>query len=165
MDGQRIIYLDNGTMPNLSPKRERFCQEYVTDVTNQAAAAVRAGYSAKTAAQQASRLLKNVNVKEHIAELQQEAGKRCEVTVDSVIANLAELRDEARAKGQYSAAVRAEELIGKTIAAFTDVRRDDSHRMSDEALAGLLKGFLGEDAAAPLLQKLRDSSPDVGTVH
>ena len=68
-----IRYLPGVKMAELdNPRRESFCREYVIDVTNQAAAAVRAGYSAKTAAQQASRLLKNVNVKERIAELQQE---------------------------------------------------------------------------------------------
>ncbi len=148
-----------------NPRRESFCREYVIDVTNQAAAAVRAGYSAKTAAQQASRLLKNVNVKERIAELQQEAAKRNEVTVDNVVANLVELRDEAKAKGQLSAAVRAQEPIGKTCAAFVDVKHDDGARMSNEALAAVLAQHLGGDAAGQLMARLKASEPDAETVH
>ena len=148
-----------------NPQQERFCREYVIDVTNQAAAAVRAGYSAKTAASQASRLLKNVNVKARVAELQAEAAERSEVTVDNVVKKLGELRDEAQAKGQLSAAVRAQELIGKTCAAFVDVNRDDSSKMTNDALAAVLARHLGEDATATLMQKLRDSDPSVKTVH
>ena len=151
-------------MPALSSKRELFCQEYIVD-RNATQAAIRAGYSAAGAQQQGSRLLLDVVVKARVAELQEEAAKRNEVTVDSVIANLAELRDEARAKGQLSAAVRAQELIGKTCAAFVDVNQDDSRKMSNEALAAVLGAHLGEDATAVLMQKLRDSDPSVKTVH
>lgn len=53
-------------------KHERFCHEYVVDL-NGTKAAKTAGYSAKTAASQANRLLKNANIRARIAELTQEA--------------------------------------------------------------------------------------------
>lgn len=52
-------------MSKLTPKQQRFVEEYTVDC-NGAQAAVRAGYSKKTAKEQASRLLTNVNVKEAI---------------------------------------------------------------------------------------------------
>lgn len=52
----------------LTAKQKRFCEEYVIDF-NGKQAAIRTGYSPKTANEQASRLLTNVNVKKYISEL------------------------------------------------------------------------------------------------
>ena len=51
----------------LSPKRQRFVDEYLVD-NNATAAAKRAGYSARTAKQQGSRLLTSVDVQQAVAE-------------------------------------------------------------------------------------------------
>lgn len=56
-------------MSELTPKQERFCQEYVKDL-NGTQAAIRAGYSDHTANEQAARLLANVSVKAKISALQ-----------------------------------------------------------------------------------------------
>jgi phage terminase small subunit len=78
-------------MPALSnPKYEAFCQEYMKDL-NQTQAAIRVGYSEKTAVVQGSRLLTHVNVSERIAELMQERQQRTQVTADMVIAELAKI--------------------------------------------------------------------------
>ena len=53
----------------LTPKQKRFCEEYLIDL-NATQAAIRAGYSLKTAEQTASRLLRNVKVQEYIAKRQ-----------------------------------------------------------------------------------------------
>ena len=50
---------------------ERFCYEYIID-HNGKKAAIRAGYSEHTAAQQASRLLKKPQIQERISELEQD---------------------------------------------------------------------------------------------
>ena len=84
----------------LSPKQERFVAEYLLDL-NAAAAARRAGYSAKTAEQQGSRLLSNVKGAEAIATAQQSRTQRTQVDADWVLrrlhgeamADLAELFD------------------------------------------------------------------------
>jgi phage terminase small subunit len=52
----------------LSNKELRFCEEYVVDWNGARAARV-AGYSEKTAKEQASRMLTKVNVKDHIQEI------------------------------------------------------------------------------------------------
>lgn len=61
-------------MAKLTDKQELFAREYIVDL-NATQAAIRAGYSAKTAQVQSSRLLSNVMVQERIAELK---GERCE---------------------------------------------------------------------------------------
>ena len=49
----------------LTEKQKRFCDEYLIDL-NATQAAIRAGYSEKTAYSQGQRMLKNVEVKEYI---------------------------------------------------------------------------------------------------
>ena len=51
----------------LTPKQQRFCDEYLIDL-NATQAAIRTGYSEKTAYSQGQRLLKNVEVKAYLDE-------------------------------------------------------------------------------------------------
>lgn len=53
----------------MTPRQEKFCIEYLIDL-NATQAAIRAGYSKKTAEALASRLLRNVNIRSRIKELQ-----------------------------------------------------------------------------------------------
>lgn len=55
-------------MSDITQKQKRFIDEYLTDL-NARQAAIRAGYSVKTADQQASRLLSNAKVRDKIQEL------------------------------------------------------------------------------------------------
>ena len=55
-------------MNKLTPKQERFCQEYIKDL-NGKQAAIRAGYSKNCAESTASEILTYPNVKNRIAEL------------------------------------------------------------------------------------------------
>ena len=57
-------------MAKLNAKQQRFCDEYLIDL-NATQAAIRSGYSEKTAYSQGQRMLKNVEVKAYIdAELE-----------------------------------------------------------------------------------------------
>lgn len=69
---------------------ERFCREYTVD-RNATRSATVAGYSPKTAGQQASRLLKNVKVRARIEQLLAEIAARNDVTVDRVLKEYARL--------------------------------------------------------------------------
>ena len=68
----------------LTPKQQRFVEEYLIDL-NATQAAIRAGYSEKTANEQASRLLANVNVSAAVQAAMQERSKRTEITQDEVL--------------------------------------------------------------------------------
>jgi phage terminase small subunit len=74
-------------MSKLTPKQAKFCDEYLVDL-NGTQSAIRAGYSSKTAHEQAARLLANVSIQALIQELRQSQQERTQVTADSVIEKL-----------------------------------------------------------------------------
>lgn len=71
-------------MAKLTVKQQRFCDEYLIDL-NATQAAIRAGYSPKTAAQAAARLLTNVKVQEYIAKRMAEKEKALIADQDEVL--------------------------------------------------------------------------------
>jgi len=75
-------------MNSLTPKQARFCEEYMIDL-NGKQAAIRAGYSAKTAENKASNLLRLVKVGSRIDKLKKARSKRTEIEVDQVVKELA----------------------------------------------------------------------------
>lgn len=68
----------------LNEKQEAFCREYIIDL-NATQAAIRAGYSAKTAQEQSSRLLSNAMVSDRVAELKAERAQRTQIDADWVL--------------------------------------------------------------------------------
>jgi phage terminase small subunit len=77
-------------MVKLTEKQQRFVDEYLIDL-NATQAAIRAGYSAKTADTQGSRLLGNVKVQQAIAERMAERSKRTGINQDRVVLELAKI--------------------------------------------------------------------------
>lgn len=77
-------------MAKLTEKQQRFVDEYLIDL-NATQAAIRAGYSAKTADVQGSRMLGNVKVQQAIAEAMAKRSKRTGVNQDRVVLELAKL--------------------------------------------------------------------------
>ncbi|MGG4664438.1 terminase small subunit [Providencia vermicola] len=74
----------------LNDKQEMFCREYLIDL-NATQAAIRAGYSEKTANAQSSRLLINVNIQNRIKELKSNRNERVEIDADYVLKRLVEI--------------------------------------------------------------------------
>lgn len=72
----------------LTEKQKLFCDEYLIDL-NATQAAIRAGYSAKTAHSIGPRLLGNVGVAAYITEQQAKRANRTEITQDRVLSELA----------------------------------------------------------------------------
>jgi len=68
----------------MNDKQKRFCEEYVKD-HNATQAATRAGYSAKTANRMGHSLLKKIDIKKYIKQLQDEAIERNKIDVDRVL--------------------------------------------------------------------------------
>lgn len=79
-------------MPKLEPKQEKFCQEYLIDL-NATQAAIRAGYSEKTARNQATRLLTKVHIQECIQQLQEGIKKRNQISQDEIVQDLIEVKN------------------------------------------------------------------------
>jgi phage terminase small subunit len=75
-------------MADLNDKQKRFVAEYLIDL-NATQAAIRAGYSAKTAHVQGSRLLSDVRVSALLTEKQTKLADKLEVTAERVIRELA----------------------------------------------------------------------------
>ena len=67
----------------LTHKQERFVQEYLIDL-NATQAAIRAGYSKKTANNQVGVLLVNVGIQSAIQVAMEERSKRAEINSDDV---------------------------------------------------------------------------------
>jgi phage terminase small subunit len=122
----------------LTDKQRLFCDEYLIDL-NATQAAIRAGYSPKTADQQASRLLTNVKVQEYINGRQTKLADKLELDAEWVLRRLKDISDRCvqaepvmtRAadgslieSGEYkfdsSGANKATELIGKHLGMFGD---------------------------------------------
>lgn len=140
----------------MTPKQEKFCSEYLIDL-NGTQAAIRAGYSERTAYSIGQRLLKNVEVQSRIQELRAKEFKKTIATAEEVEAMLSramrgELDEEVvvvEGSGDgYSEAkimtkqisardrLKAAELMGKRHQLFTD-----KVQMSGE----LMPIFVGED--------------------
>ena len=103
----------------ITERQQRFCEEYPKDC-NATQAAIRAGYSPRSAHQIGYENLKKPEIRERLGALREEAAHRNEVTLDEIINDLRRLRDEAFETGSYGAVARAVELMGKTIGAYQD---------------------------------------------
>jgi len=74
-------------MADLTPKQQRFVEEYLIDL-NATQAAIRAGYSEKTAQQMGSENLLKPVIAEAIAEAQNKRSERTEINQDYVLSNI-----------------------------------------------------------------------------
>lgn len=77
-------------MAKLTDKQELFAREYLKDL-NATQAAIRAGYSEKTARSQANRLLTNVDIENRIAELKSVRNEEVGIDAAYVLRRLTEI--------------------------------------------------------------------------
>ena len=96
----------------MTPKQQRFAEEYVVD-HNATQAAKRAGYSPKTAYSQGQRLSKNVEVQTAIAAGEARLRRKTEVSISSLSEEMRENRDLAIKNAQASAAQQASMGLAK----------------------------------------------------
>jgi phage terminase small subunit len=75
-------------MAKLNDRQQKFCDEYLIDL-NATQAAIRAGYSEKTAKSIGQRLLTYVDIQNYISERKQDRVERTEITQDMVLKELA----------------------------------------------------------------------------
>lgn len=111
----------------LTPKQARFVEEYKVDL-NATQAAIRAGYSRKTAYSMGQRLLKNAEIQKAIKAAQDECARRTAITQDYVLKKLREIADQSASDAPYSNLkyankLRALELLGKHLGVFEEKGR------------------------------------------
>lgn len=128
----------------LTPKQMRFVDEYLVDF-NATQAAIRAGYSPKTAAAAAARLLRNVNIQAEIARRQKDLQRRTEVTQDRVVKELARVAF-ADATDYACVETLTYENEDGTVSPVQIVSPKDTDTLSDDqraAIAGIKHGANG----------------------
>lgn len=118
----------------LTPKQKQFCEEYIVDL-NATQAAIRAGYSKRTANEQGSQNLAKLSIQETIQELMAQRSKRTEITADYVLTNLKEVaercmqripvldsggKETGKFRFEHTGANKALELLGRHLGMFTD---------------------------------------------
>jgi phage terminase small subunit len=150
---------------SVNEKQDLFCREYVVDY-NATQAAIRAGYSTKTAKQQASMMLTKLNILARVRELQADQVKRLSISADWVVLSLQETYRRCmqaepvmgwdytekcmKETGEYvfdsKGAIRALELIGKHLGMFKDSQNETTDT-----------GMMGDYLEA---MKKRNKSPD-----
>lgn len=101
---------------DLSIREAAFAAQYVAKHGNGTQAAIAAGYAPSAAHVAASRLIRRGKVKRRIDRLT----RKHEITADRVLTRLDNLSAKAEESGNYPAAVRAEELIGKSLGMWVD---------------------------------------------
>lgn len=102
----------------LSGKQNRFIEEYLFDF-NATQAAIRAGYSPKTARVQASQNLTKLNIRSKIKEALSLREQRLLYDSYWVAESLKEILEEAMLNKDHHAALKALHLLGKHIGMFS----------------------------------------------
>lgn len=106
-------------MGKITAKQAAFVREYLVDL-NATKAAVRAGYSAKTANEQAARLLAKVSISQVIAKLQSERAEKTGRTALDVLTDIQNVTKDARSEGDFKTALKGLEMEGKHLGMFVD---------------------------------------------
>lgn len=110
---------------SLNPKQQRFVEEYLVDL-NGTQAAIRAGYSPKTAEVQASRLLSNAKVQQAVAEGRARLSQSTGITQERVLQEYARIafsdpRHAAKWNESSMTLVPSDELSDDAAAAIQEV--------------------------------------------
>lgn len=128
-------------MPKLTNKQKRFCEEYLIDL-NATQAAVRAGYSEKTADRIANQNLKKLEVQQYLQKLMQDRSERTKISADDVVRELERIAmTDTEITGKEK--IKALELLGKHLGMFSNGGSDDSKVLEklDEVLGGIKSEF------------------------
>lgn len=81
----------------LNEKQKMFCNEYIVDF-NGTQAAIRAGYSKKTANEQAAQLLAKLSIQTYLKELIEKRNERTKITQDEVVRDIVEVKNRCMQK-------------------------------------------------------------------
>ena len=106
-------------MDKLTLKQQVFIDEYLVDL-NATQAAIRAGYSEKTAKEIGAENLTKLNIQNAIAAAMEERSVSTKITAEKVLQGILDVTEAAQGEGNHNAALRGYELLGKHIGLFVD---------------------------------------------
>ena len=106
----------------MTPRQRRFVEEFLIDL-NATQAAIRAGYSARTAEQQGPRLLGNVEIAAAVQAAQRARSARVQVTQDAVVRGLLHEATLVGEGSSHSARVSAWGLMAKHLGMLVERRQ------------------------------------------
>ena len=108
----------------ITQKQEHFVAEYLIDL-NATQAAIRAGYSKKTAKSQGQRLLTNVDIAAAVARAQGDRTERTNITQDYVLESIFEAMERCKKADSFNAAgvFKGAEILGKHLGMFQGENR------------------------------------------
>lgn len=115
----------------MTPKQARFVQEYLID-GNATQAAIRAGYSEKTAHAIGHENLSKPVIAEAIKVAQGEIAEKLGLTAVSIVEDVIDVRRLAKQNGVYASALKANEMLGKTLGKanpFADQPQEHKHEV------------------------------------
>lgn len=150
----------------LTAKQQRFVDEYLIDL-NATKAAIRAGYSANTAEQQASRLLTNVKVRAYLEKRQGERAGRVEITQDMVLRELAkigfsDIRKVVRWGETMVRMVDGEEECAEDMVPYHGLALIDSTEIDDDTAGAIAEVSQGKDGLKVKLHDKKGALVDIG---
>ena len=90
MNNQTKVYSRMAKKSKLTPKQDRFCREYMIDL-NATQAAIRSGYSKKTAKEQAYGLLTKLHIQQRVTELNRKRQEATGITAEKVLREAARI--------------------------------------------------------------------------
>ena len=135
-----------------------------------AEAAYQAGY--KTRARQAASEMRNAKyfplVVTYIGELRREVQEKNQITVERHLTELAKLREDARLKGAWSAAINAEIARGKAGGLYVDqklVLSGNLDNMSEKELESKMKQILDDHKTLINITPEQEIEESIGESH
>lgn len=137
----------------LTPKQEMFCREYLVDL-NGRQAAIRAGYSEKTATEAAYETLMKPHIQEYISKLKSEREEKLEINAQWVLNQAIKVHNMTIEDKDHTNALKSLDLIGKhiNIKAFdnkinVDQKTEHTHNITDNELSRKILHLLQKGAS------------------
>ena len=159
----RVADLEGEVMA-LNDKQQRFVEEYLIDL-NATQAAIRAGYSEKSAGQMAHEMLKKHEIQEALSEAMKAREERTQITQDRVLAELAKIgfSDIRKVVKWGNTELRStEDESGELVEAYHGLRLVASDEIDDSTAAAISEISEGREGLKVKFHDKRASLVDIG---